>query len=237
MIILKNIRTRNDESGSLAIEAMIALVVFMLLFFVFLSFGQYTKTQNAVKHSLNQTVLTMSMVNNQRSWVQNLIKTGIGINATDVVSFIALFDEGTAQSVGVNLGQPYTTAPENLQGEAFYVYSTTAIETDILKYFTYYMCVDKSWDEINGTDTEALRQLLKHYNIKEIDFNTPEETKLATGATSTGYIGKSGTAKTITVSITYTIDAPFAFTGFFIRDPESAKGPKFTDKQTFVLID
>ena len=230
-------RTKDCDSGSLVIEAMLALVAFMFLFFIFLSFGQYTKTQNAVKHALNQTLLTMSMVNNQRTQEQALINNAFGIDAQDITDFIALFDSGAAQNVAVNLGQPYSAKSKDVGKTDFYEYSSSALELDALKYFTYYMCIDKTWDEINGMDENALKDILKQSNIKEIAFNRPEEKSLITGANSTGYIEKKGSANVITISITYTIDSPFSFTGFFISDPEKAKGPEFTDSQSFVLID
>ena len=237
-------KKRLHEKGSLTIETTLAFVTFMLLFFTFLSFGQYTKTQNAVKHSLNQTVLTMSMVNNQRNQIWKLVNSGTGISAGDITNFVAMFDQGAAQDVAAFLGDPYSAEAENFGKEKFQEYKPTQLEKDALKYFTYYMCTDKSWDEINSVqiaddkiNDNPLTDMLKQHNIQEFKFNTPEETILATGEKSTNYIRKQGNSSTITMSVTYTINAPFAFTSLFVSDSETSKGLQFTDSQTFVLID
>ena len=73
---------KKRESGSITIEATIALTIFMIFFLAIIGIGQYFAVQQAVKHSVNQTALSISADNRRRQSLGNY-KTVSGI--TDIV--------------------------------------------------------------------------------------------------------------------------------------------------------
>ena len=217
----------NKEKGSLTIEATIALVVFMILFIIFLTFGSYVRLQNEVKHSLDQTALTMSMSNSLKARYRHLEEL-TGIKGTDIAGIVRHFDQNAAQNVNRFFGEPYTTgriAGSTGQSKTSVSgISNDDIKKDIKKYFVYYLYPEMSMDDIEKADQD---ELIRKKGIENFEISAKEKTDKLTGAVTNDFI--DGTK--LTINLKYDIGMNKSLLRFFSIN----EGPEFNESITITL--
>lgn len=215
------------EKGSLTIEATISLVVFMILFIIFLTFGSYVRLQNEVKHSLDQTALTMSMVNSLRSRY-TIIEDLTGIKGSDIAGIVRHFDQNAAQDVNRFFHEPYTTGRiAGVTGQSKTSVSginNSDIEDDIKKYFVYYLYPEMTLKEIENANQD---ELIKKKGIENFRISAKKKEDKLTKNVTYDYVDGSK----ITINLTYDIGINKSLLKFF----SISEGPEFTESITFVL--
>ena len=76
------------NKGSLTIEASLVLFVFVFAFLFFMSFAKYSAVQNKVKHSLNQTAISMSARNNQLVQLSKILNKAAGLSTEKLAEWV-----------------------------------------------------------------------------------------------------------------------------------------------------
>ena len=209
-----------NNRGSITIEASIALVVFMMFILAFLTIGKYSEIQNRVKHSLNQTAITLSLVNNQYSQFAKTQKSLSGITANELAEIVGYFDEKAGNAIASSLHSPYTGSISDITGKSKSNSWTEAdLQTEILRYFAYYY-IGGDISKYKAMSKSEIESLLGKNGLKDI--------KISSGDPN----GKIISSKILYIEFKYSPDAGISAYSFFGRD----KGPEFTDSVKLVLM-
>lgn len=216
------------EKGSLTVEASVALFVFLFFFLLLISLEQYSRIQNQVKHSLNQTVQTMSLINSKNVKQEEMRKSVFAIDGAKLAGYIACFDQEKAQEFNSFCNLPYTAAVASNTGkstEQKSAYNNEDMEKEIKKYFVYYMAPEKSMKQIESSDLDAL---LAEKGVTNLQITPEVTTDSTTNQTKEEYVS----GNVLTVNLSYEIKAPFSkFSLFGVNG-----SPTFSESIKFVLM-
>lgn len=208
------------EKGSLTIEASVALVVFMFFILAFLTIGRYVRVQNRVKHSLNQTAISMSLRNFQYVQVEGMEKALVGTKASDIAQIVGYFSADLASDITTTLKSPYTTTMSSLSGSSSGSWSSEDLKAEVLRVFAYYY-IGGDYSQWKSKSFEQVKAELEENGLEDIEISSGQEgqASLVSG-------------KKLNVQITYRVNAGVSFYSFFGRE----NGPKFTDSITIVMM-
>lgn len=205
------------DNGSLTLEASIVLFIFLVFFLFFLSFAKYSAVQNKVKHSLNQTAISMSLRNNQLVKIANIINNAAGISQNNIAEWMKYFTNNNELSI--KLGTPYTLKAEDKTGKEDNIWNDNDLKREVIRMFAYYY-IDLSFSDSDRLSYEDIQKKLSQAGLMEVEI---------TGGNNGMFLDKNE----LSIVITYKIKTGLSFHSIFgITDDM-----KFTDSICTVLME
>ena len=213
------------NNGSMTIEASIVLFLFIFAFLFFMSFAKYSQVQNKVKHSLNQTVISMSARNNQIVQLSNVIKNAIGIDASTISEWNAnineilkAFDKET--HIDISGLTPYTSSTSYYNGDSASNWDTEHMKREIIRFFAYYY-IDLPFKSSDKMTYDEIVKKLYSAGLEDVD--------ITGGNTETEKVDEKGivtrknsfvNGNTLSITIKYKIRTGFSFGSIFGFDDD-----------------
>lgn len=222
------------DKGSLTIEASLVLFIFVLALLFFMSFAKYSAVQNKVKHSLNQTAISMSLRNYQLSHFWKITKSTFGIDQ-DVLAYIAEIIDAFSSDYNKSkdtlvktLGYPYTDTYTDINHNVSPQWSEENMKLEVMRFFAhYYLDDDKfSFKNTDGMSYDEIKERLDQAGLADVEIiggieKTVELDKKG-DLTMTNHFVKG---KELTIKIKYKIRTGMSFGSIFGFDSE----PEFED--------
>ncbi len=201
------------ENGSLTVEASLVLFVFLFFFLFFMSFAKYSAVQNKVKHSLNQTAISMSARNNQLVMLSKVMDKAVGISTDNIAEWIAAF--GQSSSVSTKLGVPYTSSTTDIAKDTTAVWNDNDMKREIIRFFAYYY-IDLSFKDSENMSYDDVCKKLSQAGLTDVEIkggNSDITQKNSYGKVTTynQFIYKND----LTIVITYKIKTGMSFHSIF----------------------
>lgn len=219
------------NKGSLTIEASLVLFVFVFAFLFFMSFAKYSAVQNKVKHSLNQTAISMSARNNQLVQLSKILNKAAGLSTEKLAEWVN--DFGLDKTVKISNVTPYTSYSADAYKNKTANWSDADMKREILRFFAYY-CIDLSFKDSDKMSYEDICKRLDKSGIADVNitggntkkFNVDEQNNTLT-------IGNQFVnGNDLTITITYKIRTGMSFSAIFGFDKEL----EFTDSVSAKLM-
>ncbi len=207
------------NNGSLTIEASFVLLVFVFAFLFFMSFAKYSAMQNKVKHSLNQTAISMSARNNQLVQLSKIMNKATGLSTEKLAEWVN--DFGLDETFKISDVTPYTSSSTDAYKNKTTNWSDTDMKREILRFFAYY-CIDLSFKDSDKMSYEEISKMLDKSGLVDVQITGGNKKTVDVNESNNTLISQNQfvNGNNLTIIITYKIRTGMSFGSIFGFDKE-----------------